>query len=378
MGASIPDSAQWASDDFLQHFWQQQPLLIRQAFPGFRSPVTPDELAGLACSDGIESRIVIEKDGQSPWEVLHGPFDEQVFTCLPETHWTLLVQDTDKYIPELAALLEHFRFLPDWRIDDIMISYAPTGGSVGPHTDQYDVFLLQAMGQRRWMIDPTPEYTSLLQGPELGILEHFTARDEWILEPGDMLYLPPGIAHHGVAECDCLTFSVGFRAPSQTDLLGAVISKQLQNLDEQFYRDPGISIQEHPAQITPQALQGLRKLLDHALQLSEQEKENWLCEWLSEPKPGIYPPEPDEIMELAAFEKHWQQQPLTRSPETRVYFTRNKDSDTLYINGESHPRVDRNLIIAIDSHKPLSRQACPETHVGLLYEFYCKGYYCFD
>jgi 50S ribosomal protein L16 3-hydroxylase len=351
--------------------------LIRQAFPGFQSPITADELAGLACSDGIESRIVIEKHGRTPWEVLHGPFDEALFAHLPETHWTLLVQDTDKYIPELTSLLEHFRFIPDWRIDDIMISYAPAGGSVGPHTDQYDVFLLQAMGQRRWMIDPLPEHTALLQGPELRILEQFKPRDEWILEPGDMLYLPPGVAHHGVAQGDCLTFSVGFRAPSQVDLLGAVISRHLQALDEQFYSDPGISPQNQPAEIRPDALLKLRRLLDSALQLSEQEKDNWICEWLSEPKPGIYPLEPEQIMAQADFERHWQQQPLIKSPETRVYFRRG-ESDTLYINGETHPGMDRGLVDALGSHAALPRQACPDAHLGLVYAFYCKGYYYFD
>ena len=141
---------------FLADHWQKKPLLVKNALPGFTSPISPDELAGLACEEEVESRIVLECDGPQPWALESGPFDEDRFAHLPETHWTLLVKEGNRYLPELVTLLEQFNFIPNWRIDDIMVSYAPAHGSVGPHIDQYDVFLIQGLGQRRWQISTDP------------------------------------------------------------------------------------------------------------------------------------------------------------------------------------------------------------------------------
>ncbi len=224
---------------FLREFWQRRPLLIRDAFPGFRSPLSGDELAGLACEPGVESRIVLE-DGVRPWEVRHGPFAEADFAALPETHWTLLVQDVDKHVPAVAALLECFDFLPRWRLDDIMISFAADQGSVGPHTDEYDVFLIQAQGRRRWRIDPHPDPEArCVPGLDLRILERFEAREQWVLEPGDCLYLPPGVPHWGIAEGPCMTWSVGLRAPDWRELGGAWFDQvAATRLPRARYRDP--------------------------------------------------------------------------------------------------------------------------------------------
>lgn len=201
---------------FLREYWQKQPLLIRKAMPHWRDPLSPEELAGLACEPGVEARLVLQRAGVGPWSVRHGPFSEADFLTLPETHWTLLVQDAEKQAPALLGdFLEPFRFIPDWRCDDLMISYAPTDGSVGPHWDQYDVFLLQGKGRRRWQISTQPlQPDNLLPDTELRILCDFTPEQEWLLEPGDMLYLPPRVAHHGVAVEPCLTYSIGWRAPA--------------------------------------------------------------------------------------------------------------------------------------------------------------------
>ena len=206
---------------FLREYWQKKPLLIRQAFPDFVTPVEPEDLAGLACEDGVLARLVEHDKANDAWQVRHGPFEEDVFPALPHHDWTLLVQDVDKWDADIRALIERFAFLPRWRIDDIMISFAATGGSVGAHVDQYDVFLLQAKGHRRWQIDaganPPLEFRNDV---ELKLLRQFTPTHDWVVAPGDLLYLPPGVPHHGVAEDPCLTFSLGMRAPSAAELLG--------------------------------------------------------------------------------------------------------------------------------------------------------------
>ena len=206
---------------FLREYWQKRPLLIRNAFPGYESPLQPEDLAGLACEDGVLARLIEHDKANDRWRVRSGPIAEDVFPALPHHDWTLLVQDMDKWDADIRALLDRFKFLPRWRIDDVMISFAATGGSVGAHVDQYDVFLLQAQGHRRWQIDagknPPLDFRPDV---ELKLLREFTPTHDWVLGPGDMLYLPPGVPHHGVAEDPCLTFSVGMRAPSAAELLG--------------------------------------------------------------------------------------------------------------------------------------------------------------
>jgi 50S ribosomal protein L16 3-hydroxylase len=207
--------------EFLRDYWQKQPLLIRNAFPGFVSPVEPEDLAGLACEDGVLARLIEHDKANDAWRVRHGPFAEADFPGLPDHDWTLLVQDVDKWDADIRALLPRFDFLPRWRIDDVMVSFAATGGSVGAHVDQYDVFLLQAQGQRRWQIDASPAPALEFRNDvDIKLLREFHPTHDWVLGPGDMLYLPPGVPHHGVAENACLTFSVGMRAPASAELLG--------------------------------------------------------------------------------------------------------------------------------------------------------------
>src|SRR5690606_32440789 len=253
--------------EFLRDYWQKKPLLIRQAIPDFQNPLSPDELAGLSLEEEVESRLVIEH-GDSPWELRRGPFAEDTYQQLPERDWTLLVQAVDQLVPEVAELLQHFRFLPNWRIDDVMISYATDGGGVGPHFDNYDVFLLQAHGRRRWRIGRQKDKT-LRPGLPLKILAAFEPEEEHVLEPGDMLYLPPGWAHDGIAEGECMTYSIGFRSPNGAQLAHEVLQRMAEAAaDEEgaIYRDAQQSAVANPGAI-PAALQDFaRKAVQRALQ----------------------------------------------------------------------------------------------------------------
>ncbi|WP_027897284.1 cupin domain-containing protein [Zestomonas thermotolerans] len=270
--------------EFLRDYWQKKPLLVRQAIPGFESPITPDELAGLSLEEEVESRLVIEH-GTRPWELRRGPFDEDTFRHLPERDWTLLVQAVDQFVPEVAELIESFKFLPKWRIDDVMISYAAPGGGVGPHYDNYDVFLLQGYGRRRWQIGQMCSSASpLLDHPDLKILAEFDTTDELVLEPGDMLYLPPLLAHCGTAEDDCMTYSVGFRAPSAaevlthfTDFLGQFLP------EEERYSDPDVQPASDPNQIQRDALERLKALLDRHMG-DERLLMTWFGQFMTEPR----------------------------------------------------------------------------------------------
>ena len=245
-----------SAEQFLRDYWQKKPLLIRNAFPAFASPLQSEDLAGLACEEGALARIVRHDWQADTWQVENGPFPEEKFPGMPHQDWTLLVQDMDKWDADVAGLLAHFDFLPRWRMDDIMISFAAPGGSVGAHIDNYDVFLLQAQGHRRWQIDtrPHPDETYRDDVP-LRLLKHFNPDQDWVLAPGDMLYLPPGVPHHGVAEDACLTISVGLRAPSSAELLDHYAQTLAFDADERIrYTDPDLAVPGDPNEIDEAAL----------------------------------------------------------------------------------------------------------------------------
>ena len=249
---------------FLGEYWQRKPLLIRNAIPQFKSILSADELAGLAMESELESRLVLEQGAGQSWEVRHGPFDASELAALPERDWTLLVQAVDQFVPDVASLRESFSFLPSWRVDDVMISYAVPGGSVGPHYDYYDVFLLQGHGRRRWQLGGRcNSETPLLPRSELMIVQDFVVEQEWVLEPGDMLYLPPGIAHWGTAVDECITYSIGFRTPSVAELLASVAEQALESVPaDRRYLDAGLEALDSPrGEIPPQTIETLRALM---------------------------------------------------------------------------------------------------------------------
>ncbi|MFA5548887.1 MAG: cupin domain-containing protein [Porticoccaceae bacterium] len=269
---------------FLRDYWQQRPLLMRGALPGFRSPLDGDELAGLALEDEVESRIVIRDGDSGPWELHQGPFSEADFARLPPTPWTLLVQGVDLWVPEVRAVLEHFPFLPRWRIDDIMVSYATDGGGVGPHFDYYDVFLIQGQGRRAWSIGEACDETSpRLAGTPLKILADFAPTESWVLEPGDILYLPPRIAHFGVADGECMTFSLGFRAPTAGEMLDDLATEVLSQGPRHFYRDPPLTPAMASEVIAPPFIDQARQLLLDALDDREL-LADWFARFMTRPK----------------------------------------------------------------------------------------------
>lgn len=271
-------------DEFLSEYWQKKPLLIPNAFPNFESPLSPDELAGLALEEEIESRIVIEQGESGFWELRTGPFDESVFSQLPESHWSLLVQAVDLWIPEVKSLLQKFDFLPPWRLDDIMVSYAPEGGSVGPHFDYYDVFLLQGLGQRRWKVGSSCDHKSpRLPDTPLRILSDFESTEEWLLNPGDMLYLPPQFSHWGVAENDCITYSIGFRSPSLADMLGDLATELMTQDHPAYFRDPDLTTAMANESINPLFIQQLKSMLGELLN-DEKLLSDWFARYMTSPK----------------------------------------------------------------------------------------------
>lgn len=323
---------------FLEEYWQKQPLLLRDALPDFRSPLTPEELAGLALEPDVESRLILEKGGDEPWALREGPFTQEDFLELPETHWTLLVQEVDRLVPAVGDLLEHFRFLPDWRIDDVMISFAPEGGNVGPHIDNYDVFLLQGLGHRRWQIGTEPvENEDIVEGVDVRILADFEPEAEYVLGPGDMLYLPPRVAHHGVATDDCMTYSIGFRAPSHRELVADFLQYALEHIDpDARYSDPDLTPADHPGEFTDDALQRVRSLLRETV-ADDALIDRWFGQYVTEPqRDRIAVPRDEPVSSDDLADAVRRGTDLRRSPATRIaYRSQSNGTTTLFVNGDA-------------------------------------------
>jgi 50S ribosomal protein L16 3-hydroxylase len=322
------------SREFIQHYWQKKPCVLRNAIPGFETILSPEELAGLACEEDVHCRLVIEKGGEHPWQLRYGPFREQDFLDLPESHYSLLVSECEKWIPELGDLVDQFRFIPDWRIDDLMISYAPAGGSVGAHVDEYDVFLLQAMGSRRWQYNETRlAHAPVIEGLELAILKDFTPAREIVLNPGDILYLPPGLAHHGVALEPCMTYSIGFRAPTAVQAIESfALEYELEAVEVERYRDAELEIDRHPAEITDIEIERFRNMVTALLDNSPDLWRHAIGKMLSDSAvaaPDEADHEPIGASDLLAHA--W-----FRHPETRIFYHQSGERIEVYCNACVH------------------------------------------
>lgn len=317
-------------DEFMRRYWQRRPLLIRNAFPDFQAPIGRDDLFALAASDEVESRIV--SVARQRWSLHHGPFDPETHARRARRNWTLLVQGADLHHDAAHALLGRFRFVPDARLDDLMISYAVDGGGVGPHVDSYDVFLLQAQGLRRWRIAP-PAERALVPDAPVKLLAEFAPSDEWLLAPGDMLYLPPGWAHEGTALGECLTYSVGFRAPSRHEVLGAWLVDRgdapIAGADPRF-GDAGAQPSTHPGAIPPALHDALARWIAD-WRPRRGEIDDFIGRFLTEPKPGVWFQRPARRMSGATFARRVAQSGLRVDRRTRLVYR----AGTAFINGES-------------------------------------------
>jgi 50S ribosomal protein L16 3-hydroxylase len=348
--AQLGKLGQFDAQRFLARHWQKRPLLLRGAFADFACPVDKAALLSLACLPQVESRLVLERS-RPAFRVEHGPFDPRRWRDLPKTHWTVLVQDVDKHLPQVAELIEPFSFLPRWRIDDIMISHAARGGGVGPHYDNYDVFLLQGHGKRRWRLGPKPKTPRLLAETELRVLENFSPTEELVVEPGDLLYLPPHIAHHGIAETECITLSVGFRAPSQRELMFSWVEDLLQHSDDSLrYGDPDLRQVFHSGEIDKQALRRLQQLLQPALHLDPSRFARWFGRFVTEPKPQL-------VQQRKATRPPKTLNTVERALGTRWAFSTGKSRVSLFVDGHEWELSTR--------FKPLIAALCDQPQVSL-------------
>lgn len=372
---------------FLSQYWQKKPLVIPNAIPSFVNSLTADELAGLAMEEDMESRLVIENPAQSPqWHLKKGPFRESEFSTLPQTNWTLLVQGVDRVVPEVSLLLNHFDFIPQWRLDDVMISYATLYGSVGPHYDNYDVFLYQAQGRRKWSLTSKNCHPdNYINDLELRIMKSFDIEEEYILEEGDMLYLPAHIGHYGISLSEeCMTYSFGYRSyPGQEiwDSLGDYLAEH--SLFQKLYRDPDWSTQKESSLISPKALQQAKHLMQELL-----DDESLLLSWFGcfatrMDQQAEYqlsmPLEEDELPQLSEFIHALKTNELVRDPCCRFAYAMSPTNAQyqFFINGKQWnvEGVCTGLLELIANNRHLSNMNLlayldSKENQSLLYELY--------
>jgi 50S ribosomal protein L16 3-hydroxylase len=324
-------------ETFMRRHWHKKPLLVRQAIPCFQTLLSRSELLDLATREDVESRLVaLQRQGRKEhWSLQRGPFARRALPTFKTPEWTLLVQGVDLHHDAVHALMNRFRFIPDARLDDLMISYATDGGGVGPHYDNYDVFLLQAHGRRRWRIGRQDDL-SLKPGMPVKILANFQPEQEFVLEPGDLLYLPPHYAHDGVAEGgECMTYSIGFRSPKvgelAQELLQRLAEDALEAAGEAFYRDPGQAAVAAPAAMPAQLQRVARRALQQVLK-DPLALQRALGEALSEPKPQVWF-EPGQRLRARCG--------VVLDRRTRMLY----DAEHVYINGESYRAAGRDAVL---------------------------------
>jgi 50S ribosomal protein L16 3-hydroxylase len=355
---------------FMRRHWQRAPLLVRGAFPGFVDPLTPPEVLACAASPDVQSRLV-RREGRR-WILEHGPFPAAKFRKLPKRGWTVLVQDTNHLSRAADRLLQRFDFIPHARTDDVMVSYAVPGGTVGPHVDSYDVFLLQGRGRRRWQVSRQRDH-AFVPGLPLKILERFEPDREWILEAGDMLYLPPGVAHYGVAETECLTWSIGFRAPTDNEFARSLLDARHEELDLRGqYADPGITAAKHPGEIP-------ERMLAHAASVAARirwtpaQLRDYTGRMLTEPKAHVFFEPPARSLARAAFERRARREGVSLDPRSRLAFS----GRIFFMNGEpvAVPAAARPAARALANRRRLAGPVeAPGAFWAVAHAWYLQGF----
>ena len=341
---------------FMKRYWQKKPLLVRQAVPGFKPLLDRAQLFELAANEDAQTRMVIQEPGSKPgWRFKHGPFQRRALPPLKQPGWTILVQGVDLHHDRVHDLMNQFRFVPDARLDDLMISFATDGGGVGPHYDSYDVFLLQAQGQRRWRIGRQKDL-SLQPDVPLKILANFEPEVEYLLEPGDLLYLPPRYAHDGIAVGECMTYSIGFRIPNRGELARELLQRLAEDAEEAvgvaLYRDPNQPAVDQPAEIPATMMEFAQNALQDALQDSLALARG-LGEYMTEPKPNVWF---EARAESADDTQAMKAQGIRLDRRTRMMF----DAHHIFINGESFSASGRDatLMRALANARAFDGQGC--------------------
>ncbi|HEY3599344.1 MAG TPA: cupin domain-containing protein [Paraburkholderia sp.] len=364
---------------FMRRYWQKKPLLIRQAMPDVCAPLTRDALFEMADRDDVEARLIMHF--RNKWQLEHGPFAPDELPSVRQRAWTLLVQGADLHDDRARALLDRFRFVPDARLDDLMISYATDGGGVGPHFDSYDVFLLQVHGKRRWRIGAQRDLT-LEPGLPLKVLQHFEPDDEWLLEPGDMLYLPPHIAHDGVAQGECMTCSIGFRAPSAGELTAQFLYHLAERRDpsatsasSKLYRDPQQPAVARPAEMPAALVESLGAILAK-VEWNDRDIASFLGTYLSEPKPSVVFDPPKRPLDEMRFIRQAAKSGMRLDRKTVLLY----DARSYYLNGEEttlsgvktwvteladQRRLSAKRFVTLSRRSPMTAR---------LHEWYCAGW----
>ena len=358
-------------NEFLRDYWQKKPLLVRQAVPGFKGLLDPQQLIGLACRNDVQSRLATYQRKQ--WKLRNEPFEPEDFEGLSKKgKWSVLVQGVNHLLPTGAELVKQFNFIPHARLDDLMVSYAPKGGGVGPHFDVYDVFLVQGLGHRRWQLSMQKDQT-LIEGAPLRLLKDFRVEQEWIVEAGDLLYLPPHCAHNGIAEDDCMSYSIGFRTPWYQELAEQFLVYLQDRIEiAGTYADPDLKAQQHPAEISADMLQQVSKTI-RKVKWDDEDIANFLGCYLSEPKPHIFFDAPAKPLTEVRFGQAMQKSGIKLDLKTLMLC----HGSTLFINGDSYPvgqgcyRILRDLADArsLPPASKLTREAA-----NLLYQWYLDGY----
>jgi 50S ribosomal protein L16 3-hydroxylase len=359
-----------SAEQFLREYWQKKPLLIRQAIPDFNGLLSRDELIALACEGDAQARLI--KQQRNRFTLQNAPFFTDDFDHLEKSKWTVLVQGLNHHLASGAELLKQFNFIPHARLDDLMVSFAPKGGGVGPHFDSYDVFLLQGAGHRRWQISAQADRT-LIEDAPLRILRDFKVEQEWLLAPGDMLYLPPHYAHNGIAEDDCMTYSIGFRTPAYQELAEQfLVYLQDSVCAEGMYADPELTVQKHPAEIGAAMLAQVTQKLNE-IRWDEDDVAQFLGCYLSEPKAHIFFDAPTRAMKRDKFTQALATQGITLNLKTQMLC----HGSSIFINGEAIPCAasDYKILRELADHRQLGAENnYSATLLDLIFEWYSDGF----